>query len=33
MEVLKHGKTYAEIECADCEAIVGYSYRDIDVIF
>ena len=30
MEILKHGKTYAEIECADCEAIVGYSYRDIE---
>ena len=30
MEVLKHGKTYAEIECAVCEAVVGYSYRDIE---
>ena len=30
MKVLSHGNTYREIECQDCGAHIGYSYRDIE---
>jgi len=30
MEILKHGNTYKTIECQDCGACVGYSYRDVE---
>ena len=30
MEIIKHGKTYQEIECNSCKAVIGFSYRDIE---
>lgn len=27
--VIKHGKEYCEIECKKCNAIIGYSKKDI----
>lgn len=30
MEIIKHGKTYQELECEMCKAQIGFTYRDIE---
>lgn len=30
MEVLKHGKFYKEMTCRACEAVIGYTDRDVE---
>ena len=30
MKILKHGSTYQEKKCKNCEAEIGFSYRDIE---
>ena len=29
MEVLRHGRTYKEVECKDCGALLSYCENDI----